>query len=690
MKGPKQEEILFIKHDLISQNILILFGLIVILVILAISIWAIAPYTTTPDAVGQVLVHARSGKPYNISPEPVERAIYIILAAVAPTALSGYFWYHSLKNSNLKLKQLHKKVRITLPLFAALLFAALFWGADFIDILLFPSPWAKEHKITLTITAALLSTALIYHCLTDKVSKGTAGKIIWWTVALLAIALQVLSYRVVSINSVTLSPIWSVHLDAVTYALNQVIHGKTLIADLPSQYGLFPEIIAPLFKLTGFSIFKETLFFAILHALGLVIVATLLHRHIANKSLSIFIFLALSVATCLFMYTNGIIQDIYIQYFPIRFFWPASALLLISIYSKNENHALLCVLGITSGIAILWNFDTGIPVLISIGATLLIKPLITKRPFMQAIGRLLLFTVVATLTIALFFSLLRIKAGKPLEFSELLAYQKIFYMTGFGMLPMPLSLHPWQAILVIYAASAVTALSGWQQQDNKKGTYDLLFCSAIMGLGLFAYYQGRSHVFCLILVTWPAILISGILTDLILRSVRRRSTPLASIALVMPFILFFSLGGLVFISTSQNMLDDTLKNFSNRNTPKDSVVADELQFMRSTYYNRHCLILSQRQAIYSAELGIASPVNGPGIAETLLQTDLDNLVKSALSQPLQCIYLGITEGSITFIDVNDALLIEKYPVITKNTLGTMMLLEPASKEMSRPTPNSAL
>lgn len=208
-----------------------------------------------------------------------------------------------------------------------------------------------------------------------------------------------------------------------------------------------------------------------------------------------------------------------------------------------------------------------------------------------------------------------------------------------------------------------------------------------MGLGLFVYYQGRSHVFCLILVSWPAILIGGILTDLILRSVRNKSTQVASLALAMPFLVFFSLGGITFLSSTKKMIDDAWDNLSTLDTKKDLVIVDEPQFMRDTYHNRDCLILSQRQAIYSSELNIVSPLNGPGVAETLLQSDLDNLANLALTQPLQCIYLGLTEGTITYVDVQDAKLMERYPVISKNKLGTLALLEPS--EQIKPEPRHA-
>ena len=52
---------------------------------------------------------------------------------------------------------------------------------------------------------------------------------------------------------------------------------------------------------------------------------------------------------------------------------------------------------------------------------------------------------------------------------------------------MPLALDPWQAEMAIYVAGAVTALSGWGR-GHDRSVNDVLFCSALLGLGLFTYF----------------------------------------------------------------------------------------------------------------------------------------------------------------------------------------------------------
>jgi hypothetical protein len=670
-------------EDLLSKGILILLLFILVVIISAVGIWLCSSTEIPPIPINQALVHSRAGVAYSVSPEPVERMIFIVLAALCPCALVVYFYFFGLSIfEGKKIPRFTKRIKIWLPVISAILLTAPFIPSEFIELILFPTAWEKSNKVVIVLGAIVISLATAYHNHKFNSVNKTGPTIIWWILAFGAITLQIFSYRISSIDSVTLAHTWSVHVDAALYALNQVVHGNTITANLPSQYGFFPEIVSPVFKGVGLSIFSLTVFFAVVHAFGLIAIASLLRRHVSNSLLSILVFLTISISMSLFIYLNGNVQDIYIQYFPIRFFWPVFALLLFSIYTSKPNNTLFYTLGIVSGFSVFWNIDTGIPVLVSIGATLLVKPLIVERSALRGIGYLALFTLTAISTLVFCFIALRIKAGVPLALDEALAAQKIFYITGFGMIPMPISLDPWQAVLAIYAAGAITALSGWQKNQNNK-TYDLIFCSAVMGLGLFTYYQGRSHVYCLILVSWPAILIGGILTDMLLKAVRTRATGIGSILLTFPFLIFFSLGAITFAVSSMQMAKDAINNFSTPDVIRDPVVANELRFMRETYHGRDCLILSQRQAIYSAELNIASPLDGPGIAEMLLQHDLDKLVNSALTQPLQCIYLGVSEGSITFVDVDDAALKAKYPIISKNSLGTIMLLEPRTSAALR-------
>jgi hypothetical protein len=174
--------------------------------------------------------------------------------------------------------------------------------------------------------------------------------------------------------------------------------------------------------------------------------------------------------------------------------------------------------------------------------------------------------------------------------------------------------------------------------------------------------------------------VGAILTDLILRSIRVRSTSVLSTLLALPFLIFVSLGTVTLAFSVRDLVTTGFNNLADFQKPRDPVVASELKFLRSTNKGRNCLILAQRQAIYHAELHSASPLSGPGMIETLLQSDLDTLLAGALSDKVKCIYLGVGPSSQTLAQLNDTKLISRYTVRAQNELGTILLLEPAYTE----------
>jgi hypothetical protein len=657
------------RHDVIPSQMLGLICFVACVVLAAISLSVLATYFqigSNPQV--PVLAAERIKTPSQLSPEPVERAVFILLAALAPIGLVAASKFLRAFNPS-------PLVRGFMVVSLCAMLVAPFIASDFVSVLFFPTSLSGASKMTMLALSLLLSALVLIQSWTGSKARYSSLAMTVGAACATVFIFQIAPYRLASDHTVTLSPPWSISYDAATYALTQVVAGKTLLSDLPSQYGLFPELIAPIFKLVGISVFSVSTFFIVLQVIGLSCIAVILHLHVRNSLLRAMTFLCLLISTGLFLYLNGIAQEIYLQYYPIRFICPAVTLLLFARYCLSPSRVRLAVLGVASGIAIFWNFDSGIPVLVSIGATLLVKPFFTQYLKWKCVLPALGFSFFASLTFSALMIALRVKAGNSLGIQEAIASQKLFYGSGFMMLPMPLPFHPWQIILIAYAAAAVAALSAWRRRIDSP-VYDVLFCTALLGLGLFTYYQGRSHIFSLMLVLWPALIVGAILTDLVLRSLRKRSTSPISILLALPFLIFASLGAVTLAFSSRDLVATGINNLANFQKPRDPVVANELAFLRATYKGRDCLILAQRQAIYHAELQTASPLPGPGMIETLLQSDLDALLAGALSKPVKCIYLGVGLSSQTLALLDDAKLISKYPVSAQNDLGTLLLLEP--------------
>lgn len=679
MKTPKTYKP---QDDILTNQLIVFIILIGCAVALAFIVGELA-ILFNPDIATQPPIFAdnRAEMPYPLAPERTERIIFLSLAALIPPGLVAAFLVAGRKPFDSFGASNNPAIQHLLILLAASIVTYPLISSDLLGVFFYQTAPLASIKWLLYCIAAVISVLVVIDSLVRKQSKIVP----MWLTLLFAIAavvvLQTLPYRFVNEKSVTVFAYWSISFDAAIYALTQVVHGKTILAGLPSQYGFFPELVAPIFKMVGLTVLSISAFFALLQVSALTAIAALLKTYIKSGPLSILTFLTILIPTSLFFLLNGHSQEIYLQYFPIRFFWPAVALLLFSMYSAKPTRLRLIVLGIISGISIFWNIDSGVPVLISIGATLFVRPLLTQRFKLMSVVPALLFGVIGLVTFLALFAGLRLKAGVPLNIEEALASQKLFYGLGFNMIPMPLPIHPWQSVLAIYAAGAVAAIFGWRRRSADP-IYDVLFCASILGLGLFTYYQGRSHINCLMLVLWPALVIGAFLADLILRSVRQRATSAASVLLAFPFVLFVAMGTVTMAYTSRDLISASIKTVTHFNEWKDPIVASELSFMRSTQNGRQCLILSQRQAIYYAELNSSSPLPGPGLIETLLQSDLYNLRNGALSDRIQCIYLGVGAMSESFVDMKDAALIARYPVASKNELGTMLLLEPPKPSLA--------
>jgi hypothetical protein len=105
-------------------------------------------------------------------------------------------------------------------------------------------------------------------------------------------------------------------------------------------------------------------------------------------------------------------------------------------------------------------------------------------------------------------------------------------------------------------------------------------------------------------------------------------------------------------------------------------VQNELAFIRRYSQGRHaCLILSQRQGIYYAESGLASPLTGAGLVEIVLQEDQDRLVASVDNGEVACLFLGTGSYSAPFLTLNVEKLAENYRVVANNSDDTMRFLQ---------------
>jgi hypothetical protein len=451
-----------------------------------------------------------------------------------------------------------------------------------------------------------------------------------------------------------------------------------------SQYGFFALFMQPVFKVVGLSIFTFTALCAFLQICSLASVYAVIQRVVRDKALLAVYTLSLLTVTFGTVIWFISLDDPGFQYWPIRFFWPAFSVFVFYRYAcRPKLHAAFWV-SLTGSIGSIWNADTGLVIVVAFAGVLTAKWVVAftcgladtnaeRRGLLQALA---LHVATFAMCVLLTLSWLAFNANGPLHLEWLYIYQKTFYGLGFGMLPMPTHLFPWMSILCIYLMGLIVAVQLWAFNPRSKIAALLLYL-ALIGLGLFAYYQGRSHPLNLISVCWPALTLLVILCDRVVRAVKASLLSKAHLAYPIAGLSVLLISSAVLVLGVPRMLTDSVEAFASRNKSEDALVSSELGFIRQhSIAGDECAILSLRQGSYYAATGLASPLSGPGFVEMLLQSDRDNLLNQLKHQPMNCIFVGLGKDSALKLGIDVMTILPGYAVSARNTTGSMLLLRP--------------
>lgn len=334
------------------------------------------------------------------------------------------------------------------------------------------------------------------------------------------------------------------HINPVLYYISLAETGNYSTPFGAPQYGFYSLYLKPVFSLLGLTLYSFSFVMTLLYLLGAVAIAVPIFRHMKN----IYLKLLLVPALCAIQGSLSQVSDHwdpYYQYYPIRLLVPAlSVLMLYLILRTEKQETRLYLVGLSSfglGFLVFWNLDSGITTIIAwLGFFLLFALVeIVKRQAFINRASALFFLGIAMLAfgVGTAAAILIICNRTSFSFSHMFEVQRIFYLKGVMMLPMPLYLHPWMAVLGAYVATLVLTLpSIFRTGISCSPKRMLAFYIAILGFGLFAYYQGRSHDMAMPAVIWPAILCCFLACDWCLSAppTERRS---AISFLAMPFVI---------------------------------------------------------------------------------------------------------------------------------------------------------
>jgi hypothetical protein len=492
----------------------------------------------------------------------------------------------------------------------------------------------------------------------------------WFWISVLFGTTIIVTFRIWNVASIEYLPYFTSHYEAVIYPVVAITAGGTCLADVIPQYGCYGEILAPLLRLTGASTAVITALFA---ALQIISLAAVLH-FTANVIKSPAVFFTAAIA--LIVSTNLLIllpsPDPYFAYYPIRFVFPALSLLLIR---WNTGSPIRCVsLGLFAGIAIAWNLDSGVPVCIALGLSVFASHFTSldwKRSdvWIAAIKRGTYFFAATIAVLMLFWAYLLARSSGSANPLNYVIYQQLFYFAGFGMIPLQAFPDWWTIAVIVLAISLWTVAVGTTNKlSNPNDELESVAFLTVLGLGLFVYFTGRSHLLVLRLVIWPEIILLFFLAD---RGLRSTSIPLVRLAhsAAMVTVLGLSLG---YILDSRERIASVFQNDWTRQSSSYEFERD-LAFVKArTSRGETVAIFADNQATLYGETGTRPSIRGPGMAELLRVADRDAELDSLIETGPDKLFYGKTPAEALGISLD--VIRKRYALTEWSDSGGLMYL----------------
>lgn len=424
---------------------------------------------------------------------------------------------------------------------------------------------------------------------------------------------------------------WYEHFNAAYYAVAQVFNGASLLVDFTNQYGLYPHFLEPIFRIIGLDVTHYAVVMALLVAFSYGLLLYFANKVIENKVLLFVGFVAL-VHLRFFFLGFFASYDLYFQYTPIRFLFPCLLLVLASLYFKKKSRTLYYVGFGVASVSVLWNIDSGFVVFFTWLASVIFDEAFhfeARSFFWKAARHVLVALLSLAIVVGLFGLYIFLRSGQFPHFGQFLKYQTIFYFTGFYMMNTPV-FNAWNLVILAYACGLLVAvrslLKGADTHLNR-----MVFVLSLLGVGLFSYYQGRSHDYVEFAVCYPAVLLMLLFIDNLLKQTRVLGF---RVVLANPFFLFATFGltlmgtHLLEVGFERKASAHGVLGFLSGALPNQALT-DNITFLKAnSAKGERVVILTEPgflDGIYYGDSGTLNPVNVPGASELVLQEDLDRI-----------------------------------------------------------------
>ena len=455
------------------------------------------------------------------------------------------------------------------------------------------------------------------------------------------------------------------HFTAYFDALAQTYLGKSPVV-LNPQYGYYPFFLNPLFKVVGLSVLSFTIVMSVFKLTAYMGLLVTLRKVTRNWLVALIGF------TAMIFYTRirvpiDVDPEPYFQYNPHRLFFPAILIFLVWLYmsrkTSSSRNFVYKLTTLAASISVLWNPDTGIIVFASWMIVLGYIELLdvrekgVKRTIQNIVRHAAGNFATLSVVILAFCLFAYIQNGTWPNLIKNFQYTSLFYNYGFYMLTLPRRLHPWMWVALPYIAGIYFSISHLldandrvpspTSRDKSLDTSSVLvFAISIVGTGVFTYYQGRSHNYNLIAISWPAYLLYTIFTDRCLQTISRiiqRSTSfkikssllLRYVHQALFFGIFFYFLGSSFASIAihfpeySELIGTRLGTVGQAN----QALIQQSEFIRETSTPQDTiLILSDDATELYLYTGHQRPLDIPGFSELVMKADVNKL-NEYLSHP---------------------------------------------------------
>lgn len=668
------------------SGLAVIFGLIISIGFLALVVYIISLILQNPSVPQNLSKYLPT---VELAPEPVERAQYILGLLFFPFALiaSTLAFNKMLKPSvNINIEKTYFAISRVLVLLMLGLTLLANKQNDYFYIsnnYFFQHPLQSIPLFALVLLAVWLSQRAYLN------SNNRSIRILNVSLDLLAVIIVVWVCMQSIFNIYNIDDTWTyvVHFSGVFYSVVQVYYGKALLIDSVSHYGLFPQFIEPIFKVFGLSILKFASLMTLFLSISFLAIYGFLRSMLKNRIVAFVGFIGL-----LFLNFAGIkillnSDDPYFQYHPIRFIFPTLAIYLTWKYFSTGNKKLYYLSFVLYSIGFLWNPDTGLVVFGAWLIALCFSELknFDKEALIKILTHIAIGIGIFLITMLTFTFYMKLRYGSFPAFAKFFTYQSYFYKDGAFMLPMTL-IHPWVIVILVYISGLALGVRSILAKAITPKTNIVLFLS-ILGVGVFSYYQGRSHDYNLVGVWYPALILLIIYADDLVQNIQNKGKDIVVTLILFTAIMYF------FTSSFFSLLIYYPEFYSNRVQPKITTKVSTPVIRNGNFIKDHVgkdkktVILSQQAGVYHLMSKTASALNTPVITEIFLKEDIEKINE----------FIATGKSNKVFVDKsyqinkNEALLKSvnsKYKVVGVSDDKDMLLFERFAKYQDQPGKSS--